>query len=52
MHTSDGRRLLVGWMVPDGEEMLQPTLASGWIHQMTCASWNLSTASTSIRCAS
>ena len=37
MHTSDGRRLLVGWMgVPDGEEMLQPTLASGWIHQMTC----------------
>ncbi|WP_227317355.1 sucrose-6-phosphate hydrolase [Cedecea davisae] len=33
----DGRRLLVGWMgVPDGEEMLQPTLANGWIHQMTC----------------
>jgi beta-fructofuranosidase len=29
MQTSDGRRLLVGWMgVPDGEEMLQPTLAT------------------------
>jgi beta-fructofuranosidase len=37
MQASDGRRLLVGWMgVPDGEEMLQPTLANGWIHQMTC----------------
>lgn len=37
MHTRNGRRLLVGWMgVPDGEEMLQPTLANGWIHQMTC----------------
>lgn len=36
-HTRDGRRLLVGWMgVPDGEEMLQPTLAHGWIHQMSC----------------
>lgn len=35
--TSDGRRLLVGWMgVPDGEEVLQPTRANGWIHQMTC----------------
>ena len=35
--TTDGRRLLVGWMgVPDGEEMLQPTVANGWIHQMTC----------------
>ncbi|MCM2446273.1 sucrose-6-phosphate hydrolase [Rahnella sp. CG8] len=35
--TADGRRLLVGWMgVPDGEEMRQPTLACGWIHQMTC----------------
>ncbi len=22
--------------VPDGEEMLQPTQAQGWIHQMTC----------------
>jgi beta-fructofuranosidase len=37
MQASDGRRLLVGWMgVPDGEEMLQPTRAHGWIHQMTC----------------
>lgn len=35
--TQDGRRLLVGWMgVPDGEEMRQPTVAFGWIHQMTC----------------
>lgn len=35
--TEDGRRLLVGWMgVPDGEEMRQPTVAFGWIHQMTC----------------
>lgn len=34
---ADGRRLLVGWMgVPDGEEMHQPTVAHGWIHQMTC----------------
>ncbi|ENC9770995.1 TPA: sucrose-6-phosphate hydrolase [Citrobacter koseri] len=33
----DGRRILIGWMgVPDGEEMLQPTCAYGWIHQMTC----------------
>jgi beta-fructofuranosidase len=33
----DGRRILIGWMgVPDGEEMLQPTRAQGWIHQMTC----------------
>ncbi len=33
----DGRRILIGWMgVPDGEEMLQPTRAHGWIHQMTC----------------
>ncbi|WP_353613806.1 sucrose-6-phosphate hydrolase [Mangrovibacter phragmitis] len=33
----DGRRLLIGWMgVPDGEEMLQPTVKNGWIHQMTC----------------
>jgi beta-fructofuranosidase len=22
--------------VPDGEEMRQPTVANGWIHQMTC----------------
>lgn len=35
--SADGRRLLVGWMgVPDGEEMRQPTVAQGWIHQMTC----------------
>jgi len=35
--SADGRRLLVGWMgVPDGEEMRQPTIANGWIHQMTC----------------
>ncbi|QDY43768.1 sucrose-6-phosphate hydrolase [Candidatus Pantoea soli] len=35
--TADGRRLLIGWMgVPDGEEMRQPTVAQGWIHQMTC----------------
>lgn len=35
--SEDGRRLLVGWMgVPDGEEMRQPTVANGWIHQMTC----------------
>lgn len=34
---ADGRRLLVGWMgVPDGEEMHQPTLSRGWLHQMTC----------------
>lgn len=33
----DGKRILIGWMgVPDGEEMLQPTRAQGWIHQMTC----------------
>lgn len=35
--SADGRRLLIGWMgVPDGEEMRQPTLEKGWIHQMTC----------------
>lgn len=34
---ADGRRLLFGWMgVPDGEELLQPSIANGWIHQMTC----------------
>ena len=34
---ADGRRILIGWMgVPDGEEMLQPTIEHGWIHQMTC----------------
>lgn len=35
--SSDGRRLLFGWMgIPDGDEFYQPTLAYGWIHQMTC----------------
>ncbi|KGT91727.1 sucrose-6-phosphate hydrolase [Pantoea sp. Al-1710] len=35
--STDGRRLLIGWMgVPDGEEMRQPTIANGWVHQMTC----------------
>ena len=34
---ANGRRLLFGWLgVPDGEEMYQPTIANGWIHQMTC----------------
>ena len=37
LDAADGRRVLIGWMgVPDGEEMLQPTRAHGWIHQMTC----------------
>ncbi|EGT7777448.1 sucrose-6-phosphate hydrolase [Salmonella enterica] len=37
MVAEDGRRILIGWMgVPDGEEMLQPTRAHGWLHQMTC----------------
>ncbi|HHG8773758.1 TPA: sucrose-6-phosphate hydrolase [Raoultella planticola] len=37
LQATDGRRLLVGWMgVPDGEEMRQPTIDHGWIHQMTC----------------
>lgn len=35
--TANGRRLMIGWMgVPGGEEMLQPTIANGWLHQMTC----------------
>lgn len=34
---ANGRRLLFGWMgVPDGDEMHQPTIVNGWIHQMTC----------------
>lgn len=34
---ADGRRIMFGWMgVPDGEEMYQPTIINGWIHQMTC----------------
>lgn len=33
----DGRRLLFGWLgVPGGEEMYQPTMRYGWLHQMTC----------------
>ena len=28
---------MFGWMgIPDGDEFYQPTLAHGWIHQMTC----------------
>ncbi|AUX95051.1 sucrose-6-phosphate hydrolase [Mixta gaviniae] len=35
--SDDGRRLMFGWMgIPDGDEFYQPTLAHGWIHQMTC----------------
>jgi beta-fructofuranosidase len=55
MQASDGRRLLVGWMgVPDGEEMLQPTRANGWIHQMTCLRELefIDGSSISVRCAS
>ncbi|WP_261834156.1 glycoside hydrolase family 32 protein [Vibrio ishigakensis] len=33
-----GRRILFGWMgKPDEFEPYQPTIAHGWIHQMTCA---------------
>lgn len=33
-----GRRVLFGWMgKPDEFESYQPTIAHGWIHQMTCA---------------
>ncbi|WED20868.1 sucrose-6-phosphate hydrolase [Vibrio sp. JC009] len=32
-----GRRILFGWMgKPDEFESYQPTIDSGWIHQMTC----------------
>ncbi len=32
-----GRRILFGWMgKPDEFEAYQPTIAKGWIHQMTC----------------
>ncbi|KAA8999297.1 sucrose-6-phosphate hydrolase [Affinibrenneria salicis] len=35
--SEDGRRLLYGWMgIPDQDELLQPTVANGWIHTMTC----------------
>lgn len=35
--SQDGRRLMFGWMgLPDENEFFQPTLAQGWIHQMTC----------------
>ncbi|MFC7062004.1 sucrose-6-phosphate hydrolase [Halobacillus seohaensis] len=31
-----GRRILVAWMgVPDQNESAQPTIANGWVHQMT-----------------
>lgn len=33
----NGRRILFGWMgKPDEYEAYQPTIAHGWIHQMTC----------------
>ncbi|MEI2264701.1 sucrose-6-phosphate hydrolase [Erwinia sp. CGal63] len=35
--SDDGRRILFGWMgVPDKDEFLQPTIAQGWIHTLTC----------------
>ncbi|MEB3768367.1 sucrose-6-phosphate hydrolase [Acinetobacter sp. MD2] len=34
--TTDGRRLLVGWMgMPDQDEFSQPTLKFGWLHMMS-----------------
>ncbi len=34
---SQGRRLLFGWLgLPEENEMSQPTLEHGWIHQMSC----------------
>ncbi|MFQ1789155.1 glycoside hydrolase family 32 protein [Aeromonas veronii] len=34
---SQGRRLLFGWLgLPEENEMSQPTVAYGWIHQMSC----------------
>lgn len=34
---SDGRRIMVALMGgPGGEEMQQPTVKNGWLHQMTC----------------
>ncbi|QFI54114.1 glycoside hydrolase family 32 protein [Aeromonas simiae] len=32
-----GRRLLFGWLgLPEENEMSQPTIAHGWLHQMSC----------------
>lgn len=34
---SQGRRLLFGWLgLPEENEMSQPTIPYGWIHQMSC----------------
>ncbi len=34
---SQGRRLLFGWLgLPEENEMSQPTIVHGWIHQMSC----------------
>lgn len=34
---SRGRRLLFGWLgLPEENEMSQPTMEYGWLHQMTC----------------
>ena len=34
---SQGRRLLFGWLgLPEENEMSQPTILYGWIHQMSC----------------
>ncbi|KTA77540.1 glycoside hydrolase family 32 protein [Aeromonas salmonicida] len=34
---SKGRRLLFGWLgLPEENEMSQPTIPYGWIHQMSC----------------
>ncbi|MGL5503759.1 MAG: glycoside hydrolase family 32 protein, partial [Aeromonas veronii] len=34
---SQGRRLLFGWLgLPEENEMSQPTVAYGWLHQMSC----------------
>ncbi|HAT04253.1 MAG TPA: glycosyl hydrolase family 32 [Aeromonas salmonicida] len=34
---SQGRRLLFGWLgLPEENEMSQPTISYGWIHQMSC----------------
>ncbi|WP_375749260.1 glycoside hydrolase family 32 protein [Vibrio sp. HN007] len=37
MEDEEGRRIIFGWMgKPDEFEAYQPTIESGWIHQMTC----------------